>query len=206
MTTRSKRQFEIPSLARDVYLVTAQSPASGSPAARDSIAGAAAALGLDPQRLLGFIHSCCYGPDYAAADTHTDLGLAPQGYAQHGTDAGALWEGVKNVASGYSDCVLVACGTAGEHCAVMADRETAEALTPQPLRLHVSVAGPASTDAEAEALRVVRAMAGVDDGEAGAVDGDVIAHMAAMTNGLESGQTRLALVRDATITALALTA
>ncbi len=206
MTTRSRRQLDLPSPARDAYLVAALSPVSGAPTAREAIAGAAAATGQAPERLLGFVHSCCFGPGCDAAAVHADLGLGLQGYAQHGSDAGALWEGVKTVASGYSDCVLVACGAGGASCAVLADRETAETLTRRPLRLHVAVSGPASAEAEADALRVVRALAGVDGGEAATVDGDLIAHLSAMTDALEPGQSNLAMVHGEVITALALSA
>ena len=206
MTTRSRRQLDVPSPARDTYLVAALSPVSGAPAAREAIAGAAAALGQDPQRLLGYVHSCCYGPGCDAAAVHADLGLGLQGYTQHGSDAGALWEGAKTVSSGYSDCVLVACGADGASCAVLADRETAETLTRRSLRLLVGVSGPASAGAEADALRVARAMAGVEGGEVASVDGDPIASLAAMTDGLQPGQTSLAVVRGDVITAVALTA
>lgn len=206
MTTRSTRQLDIPSPARDVYLVAALSPVSGAPAAREAIAGAAAAIGQEPHRLLGFVHSCCYGPGCDAAAVHDDLELGLQGYAQHGSDAGALWEAAKTVASGYSDCVLVACGVGGASCAILADRETAETLTRRALRLHVGVSGPASGDAEADALRVVGALAGGVDGEVGPVEGDLIAQLASMTDRLQPGQTSLAMVRSDVITAIALSA
>jgi hypothetical protein len=206
MTTRSTRQLDLPSPARDAYLVASLSPVGGTPAAREAIAGAAAAIGQDPRRLLGFVHSCCFGPGCDAAAVHADLGLGLQGYSQHGSDAGALWEGVKTVASGYSDCVLVACGADGASCALLADRETAETLTRRSLRLHVGVSGPSSAEAEADALRVVRAMAAVEGGEVAGVDGDLVAHLAAMSDGLQPGQTSLAMVRGDVSTALALSA
>lgn len=190
MTTRSGRQLDLPSLARDAYLVAAISPA----------------IGEDSRRLLGFVHSCCYGPDCDAAAVHADLGLGLQGYSQHGSDVGALWEGVKTVASGYSDCVLVACGADDASCVVLADRETAETLTRRALRLHVGVSGPSSADAEADALRIVRAMAGVEGGEVAGSDGDVIALLASMSDDLQPGQTSLAMVRGDAITVLALSA
>lgn len=205
MTTRSKRQLEIPALARDAYLIAAVSPVDSTPTARDALASMAAALQADPQRLLGFVHSCCYGPGGEAAQVHDALDLAPQGYTVLGTDAAALFDAVKTVASGYSGCVLVAGGAGGSACALIADRETAQTLSPAPLRLQVSVAGPASDDAEADAIRIARALCGAAD-DPTAVDGDLLAHLSAMTHGLDTGHTRLALHRADVITAIALTA
>ncbi len=202
--TRSKRQLEIPALARDAYLVAAASPLDGAPTARDAFANLAAAMQADPQRLLGFVHSGCYGPGADAALVHAALDLAPQGYAVLGTDAAALWEAVKTVASGYSGCVLLVGGATGAACALVADRETAQTLSPAPLRLQVSVAGPASDDAEDEALRVARALSGADS-DPSAIDGDLLAHLSAMTDGLDRGTTALALHRADVITAIALT-
>lgn len=202
MTTRSKRQLESPTLARDAYIVVAASPLSGTPAVRDTIANAAAAIGEAPGRILGFVHTCYYGPHCAAADTHAQLELDAQGYSVSATDSAALWEGAKTVASGYSACVLVMGGEAGNACVVLADRETAETLAPNPIRLSMAVAGPAA-DAD-EVLGMLTGMSGSEGGAPETVEGDVLAHVASRAAGLGRGESKVALVRAEVLTALGL--
>ncbi|MFV0435821.1 MAG: thiolase C-terminal domain-containing protein [Desulfopila sp.] len=123
----SQQQLKIPKLQRPVYLVTAgQSPFARSfPDKRteelciEAFAMAARLLNISPAELKRFIHSCYYGhfADHfgdqllGEAVIHDRLGLDPLGNVGiktgGATGGSTMWEGVKAVASGYSDCVLV---------------------------------------------------------------------------------------------------
>lgn len=127
MITFSKQQLKIPELQRPVYLVTAgQSKFDRAiPDMRteelciDAFRMAAHLLNLSPAELKRSIHSCYYGhfADHfgdqllGEALIHDRLGLDPLGNVGiktgGATGGSALWEGLKAVASGYSDCVLV---------------------------------------------------------------------------------------------------
>ena len=127
MITFSKQQLKIPDLQRPVYLVTAgQSKfARAIPDKRteelciDAFTMAAHLLGISPAELKQSIHSCYYGhfADHfgdqllGEAVIHDRLGLDPLGNigikTGGATGGSALWEGLKAIASGYSDCVLV---------------------------------------------------------------------------------------------------
>ncbi|SDO65827.1 thiolase C-terminal domain-containing protein [Desulforhopalus singaporensis] len=123
----SKQQLKIPQLQRPVYLVTAgQSKFDRAIVDRrteelciDAFTMAASLLNLSPAELKRYIHSCYYGhfADHfgdqllGEAVIHDRLGLDPLGNVGiktgGATGGSALWEGLKAVASGYSDCVLV---------------------------------------------------------------------------------------------------
>ena len=127
MITFSRQQLKIPELQRPVYLVTAgQSKFDRAiPEMRteelciDAFRMAAHLLNLSPAELKRSIHSCYYGhfADHfgdqllGEAVIHDRLGLDPLGNVGiktgGATGGSALWEGLKAVASGYSDCVLV---------------------------------------------------------------------------------------------------
>ncbi|MHC4662504.1 MAG: thiolase C-terminal domain-containing protein [Planctomycetota bacterium] len=126
MITFSERQLRTPKLMRDVYLVTAgQSQyARAFPHKKteelciDALVQAAEFLGMTPKELKKYIHSCYYGyfADHfgdqllGEAVIHDRLGLDPLGNVGiktgGATGGSALWEAVKAVASGYSDCTL----------------------------------------------------------------------------------------------------
>ena len=122
----SKQQLAIPKLQRPVYLVTAgQSKFDRAiPDKRteelciDAFSMAAQIIELSPAELKKHIHSCYYGhfADHfgdqllGEAVIHDRLGLDPLGNVGvktgGATGGSTLWEAVKAVASGYSDCVL----------------------------------------------------------------------------------------------------
>lgn len=122
----SKQQLKTPRLLRPVYLVTAgQSKFDRAiPDKRteelcvDAFVMAAKLLELSPAKLKQYIHSCYYGhfADHfgdqllGEAVIHDRLGLDPLGNVGiktgGATGGSTIWEGVKAVASGYSDCVL----------------------------------------------------------------------------------------------------
>jgi acetyl-CoA C-acetyltransferase len=127
MITFSKQQLKIPRLQRPVYLVTAgQSKYDRAfPDKRteelciDAFTMAAKLLDISPAELKRSIHSCYYGHfadhfgDQLLGESviHDRLGLDPLGNVGvktgGATGGSTLWEGLKAVASGYSDCVLV---------------------------------------------------------------------------------------------------
>ncbi len=127
MITFSKQQLKIPKLQRPVYLVTAgQSKFDRAfPDKRteelciEAFTMAAGLLDISPAELKRFIHSCYYGHfadhfgDQLLGESviHDRLGLDPLGNVGvktgGATGGSTLWEGLKAVASGYSDCVLV---------------------------------------------------------------------------------------------------
>jgi len=122
----SEQQLRIPKLMRPVYLVTAgQSKFDRAiPEKRteelciDAFTMAAQLIDLTPAELKKSIHSCYYGhfADHfgdqllGEAVIHDRLGLDPLGNVGiktgGATGGSTLWEAVKAVASGYSDCVL----------------------------------------------------------------------------------------------------
>ncbi len=122
----SERQLKIPSLLRPVYLVTAGQSLfdRAIPEKRteelcvDALCMAAELIGLSPAELKRYVHSCYYGhfADHfgdqllGEAVIHDRLGLDPLGNVGiktgGATGGSTLWEAVKAVASGYSDCVL----------------------------------------------------------------------------------------------------
>lgn len=123
----SKQQLKIPSLQRPVYMVTAgQSKFDRAiPDKRteelciDAFTMAATLIEMSPAELKSYIHSCYYGHfadhfgDQLLGESviHDRLGLDPLGNVGiktgGATGGSTLWEGLKAVASGYSDCVLV---------------------------------------------------------------------------------------------------
>ena len=127
MITFSRQHLKIPRLQRPVYLVAAgQSKFDRAiPDKRteelciDAFVMAATMIGKTPSELKQYIHSCYYGhfADHfgdqllGEAVIHDRLGLDPMGNVGiktgGATGGSALWEGMKAVASGYSDCVLV---------------------------------------------------------------------------------------------------
>lgn len=127
MITFSQQQLKIPQLQRAVYMVTAgQSQyARAIPDRRteelciEAFTMAANLLSMSPAELKRYIHSCYYGhfADHfgdqllGEALIHDRLGLDPLGNVGiktgGATGGSTLWEGLKAVASGYSDCVLV---------------------------------------------------------------------------------------------------
>ncbi len=127
MITFSKQQLKIPKLQRPVYLVTAgQSKFDRAfPDKRteelciDSFRMASELLDISPAELKRYIHSCYYGHfadhfgDQLLGESviHDRLGLDPLGNVGvktgGATGGSTMWEGMKAVASGYSDCVLV---------------------------------------------------------------------------------------------------
>ena len=122
----SSQQLKTPKYMRPVYLVTAgQSKYDRAiPGKRteelciDAFKMAAELLGLTPAELKKYIHTCYYGhfADHfgdqllGEALIHDRLGLDPLGNVGvktgGATGGSTLWEGLKTVASGYSDCVL----------------------------------------------------------------------------------------------------
>jgi len=122
----SEKQLAIPKLQRPVYLVTAgQSKFDRAmPDKRteelciDALSMAAEIIDLSPAELKSHIHSCYYGHfadhfgDQLLGESviHDRLGLDPLGNVGvktgGATGGSTLWEAVKTVASGYSDCVL----------------------------------------------------------------------------------------------------
>ena len=122
----SDKQLAIPKLMRPVYLVTAgQSKFDRAfPDKRteelciDALVQAAELINLSPAELKSHIHTCYYGhfADHfgdqllGEAVIHDRLGLDPLGNVGvktgGATGGSTLWEAVKAVASGYSDCVL----------------------------------------------------------------------------------------------------
>ncbi len=122
----SEKQLAIPKLQRPVYLVTAgQSKFDRAmPDKRteelciDALSMAAEIIDLSPAELKSYIHSCYYGHfadhfgDQLLGESviHDRLGLDPLGNVGvktgGATGGSTLWEAVKAVASGYSDCVL----------------------------------------------------------------------------------------------------
>ena len=122
----SKQQLKIPQLQRPVYLVTAgQSKFDRAfPKKRteelcvEAFVMAAQLLDMAPAELKKSIHSCYYGhfADHfgdqllGEAVIHDRLGLDPLGNVGvktgGATGGSTIWEAVKAVASGYSDCVL----------------------------------------------------------------------------------------------------
>ncbi|MCU0639452.1 MAG: thiolase domain-containing protein [Candidatus Krumholzibacteria bacterium] len=122
----SQQQLKVPKLMRPVYLVTAgQSKFDRAiPEKRteelcvDAFTMASGMLNISAAELKSHIHSCYYGhfADHfgdqllGEAVIHDRLGLDPLGNigvkTGGATGGSTLWEAVKAVASGYSDCVL----------------------------------------------------------------------------------------------------
>jgi len=122
----SEHNLKIPKLMRPVYLVTAGLSKfdRAIPDKRteelciDAFKMAADLIEMEPSELKRYIHTCYYGhfADHfgdqllGEAVIHDRLGLDPMGnigIKTGGATGGAtLWESVKAVASGYSDCVL----------------------------------------------------------------------------------------------------
>ena len=122
----SKHQLKIPKLQRPVYLVTGGMSqfARAFPEKRteelcvDAFKMACEMIGKTPAELKEYIHSCYYGhfADHfgdqllGEALIHDRLGLDPLGNVGiktgGATGGSAIWEAMKAVASGYSDCVL----------------------------------------------------------------------------------------------------
>jgi acetyl-CoA C-acetyltransferase len=126
MITFSEQQLKVPKLARPVYLVTAgQSKFDRAfPGKRteelcvDALTQAAELINKTPAELKKYIHTCYYGhfADHfgdqllGEAVIHDRLGLDPLGTigvkTGGATGGSTLWEAIKAVASGYSDCTL----------------------------------------------------------------------------------------------------
>ncbi len=126
MITFSDRQLKTPKLLRPVYLVTAgQSKFDRAiPEKRteelciDALTMAARLINKTPAELKKYVHTAYYGhfADHfgdqllGEAVIHDRLGLDPLGNigikTGGATGGSTLWEAVKAVASGYSDCVL----------------------------------------------------------------------------------------------------
>jgi acetyl-CoA C-acetyltransferase len=122
----SNKQLKVPELMRPVYMVTGGQSKFGRaiPEKRteelcvDALTMAAEMIGLSPAELKSYIHSCYYGhfADHfgdqllGEAVIHDRLGLDPLGNigikTGGATGGSTLWEAVKAVASGYSDCAL----------------------------------------------------------------------------------------------------
>lgn len=122
----SEQQLKVPKLMKPVYLVTAgQSKFDRAfPDKRteelcvDALTMAAEMINMTPAELKRYIHTCYYGhfADHfgdqllGEAVIHDRLGLDPLGNigvkTGGATGGSTLWEAVKAVASGYSDCVL----------------------------------------------------------------------------------------------------
>jgi len=122
----SEQQLKTPNLLRPVYLVTAgQSKFDRAmPDKRteelcvDALTMAAEMVNLSPAELKSYIHTCYYGhfADHfgdqllGEAVIHDRLGLDPLGNigvkTGGATGGSTMWEAVKAVASGYSDCTL----------------------------------------------------------------------------------------------------
>jgi len=126
MITFSKRQLATPKLMRPVYLVTAgqskfdraQPDKRTEELCIDALTMAAKLINKTPAELKKYIHTAYYGhfADHfgdqllGEAVIHDRLGLDPLGNigvkTGGATGGSTLWEAVKTVASGYSDCVL----------------------------------------------------------------------------------------------------
>ncbi len=126
MITFSHRQLKTPRLLRPVYLVTAglSKCDRAMPDKRteelciEALAMAAKLIDRTPAELKKYIHTAYYGhfADHfgdqllGEAVIHDRLGLDPLGNVGiktgGATGGSTLWEAVKAVASGYSDCVL----------------------------------------------------------------------------------------------------
>lgn len=122
----SERQLAIPRMQRPVYLVTggqskfdrAMPDKRTEELCIDALSMAAEIINLSPAELKSYIHSCYYGHfadhfgDQLLGESviHDRLGLDPLGNVGvktgGATGGSTLWEAVKAVASGYSDCVL----------------------------------------------------------------------------------------------------
>jgi len=122
----SQQQLKIPKLLRPVYLVTAGQSKFGRaiPEKRteelcvDALTMAANMIDKTPAELKKYIHTAYYGhfADHfgdqllGEAVIHDRLGLDPLGNigikTGGATGGSTIWEAVKAVASGYSDCVL----------------------------------------------------------------------------------------------------
>lgn len=122
----SKQQLKTPKLQRPVYLVTGGMSqfARAFPEKRteelcvDAFEMASQMIGKTPAELKEYIHSCYYGhfADHfgdqllGEALIHDRLGLDPLGNVGiktgGATGGSTIWEAMKAVASGYSDCVL----------------------------------------------------------------------------------------------------
>lgn len=122
----SDRQLKIPQLMRPVYLVTVGMSKfdRAFPETRteelciQAFTAAADFVGMTPAELKQYIHTCYYGhfADHfgdqllGEAVIHDRLGLDPLGTigvkTGGATGGSAMWEAVKTVASGYSDCAL----------------------------------------------------------------------------------------------------
>ncbi len=126
MITFSEQQLKVPKLARPVYLVTAgQSKFDRAfPDKRtedlcvEALTQAAELIDKTPAELKKYIHTCYYGhfADHfgdqllGEAVIHDRLGLDPLGTigvkTGGATGGSTIWEAMKAVASGYSDCTL----------------------------------------------------------------------------------------------------
>jgi acetyl-CoA C-acetyltransferase len=122
----SDRQLKIPKLMRPVYLATVGMSKfdRAFPETRteelciDAFTAAADFVKMTPSELKKYIHTCYYGhfADHfgdqllGEAVIHDRLGLDPLGNigvkTGGATGGSAMWEAVKAVASGYSDCTL----------------------------------------------------------------------------------------------------
>lgn len=122
----SEKQLRIPKLMRPVYLVTVGMSKfdRAFPETRteelcvDALTAAADFVSMTPSELKQYIHTCYYGhfADHfgdqllGEAVIHDRLGLDPLGNigvkTGGATGGSAMWEAVKAVASGYSDCAL----------------------------------------------------------------------------------------------------
>jgi len=122
----SDNQLKIPKLARPVYLVTAGMSKfdRAFPENRteeltiQAFTAASDFIKMTPAELKSYIHTCYYGhfADHfgdqllGEAVIHDRLGLDPLGNigikTGGATGGSTLWEAVKTVASGYSDCTL----------------------------------------------------------------------------------------------------
>jgi acetyl-CoA C-acetyltransferase len=122
----SEKQLKIPKLMRPVYLVTAGMSKfdRAFPQTRteelciEAFTAAADFVNMTPAELKSYIHTCYYGhfADHfgdqllGEAVIHDRLGLDPLGNigvkTGGATGGSAMWEAVKTVASGYSDCAL----------------------------------------------------------------------------------------------------
>ncbi len=122
----SKEQLKIPEMSRPVYLVTVGESEfrRAFPHKRteelcvDAMQMAAELIDMSPAELKRYIHTCYYGHfadhfgDQLLGESviHDRLGLDPLGNigvkTGGATGGSTMWEAVKAVASGYSDCAL----------------------------------------------------------------------------------------------------
>ncbi len=122
----SKQQLKIPKMMRPVYLVTGGMSEfrRAFPEKRteelcvEALTMAAEMINMSPAELKSYIHTCYYGHfadhfgDQLLGESviHDRLGLDPLGNigvkTGGATGGSTLWEAVKAVASGYSDCAL----------------------------------------------------------------------------------------------------